>query len=91
MKNSFLLFAAPLLVGSALFNVPRATAALNVVTTLPDYAAIAREVGGDRVNVTSLAKPTEDSHFVDARPSFVVRLRAADVLIEGGAEFEAGS
>jgi zinc/manganese transport system substrate-binding protein len=90
MKNSSLLLAAPLLIGSALFNVPRAAAALNVVTTLPDYAAIAREVGGDRVNVTSLAKPTEDSHFVDARPSFVVKLRAADVLIEGGAELEAG-
>ncbi|MFA5263824.1 MAG: metal ABC transporter substrate-binding protein [Opitutaceae bacterium] len=90
MKNSSLLFAARLLICSALFNVPCAVAALNVVTTLPDYAAIAREVGGDRINVTSLAKPTEDSHFVDARPSFVVKLRAADVLIEGGAELEAG-
>jgi zinc/manganese transport system substrate-binding protein len=40
--------------------------------------------------VTSLAKPTEDPHFVDARPSFVVKLRTADVLIEGGAELETG-
>jgi zinc/manganese transport system substrate-binding protein len=90
MKNSSLFFAAPLLIGSALFNIPRAAAALNVVATLPDYAAIAAEVGGDRVMVSALAKPTEDSHFVDARPSFVVKLRAADVLIEGGAELEAG-
>jgi zinc/manganese transport system substrate-binding protein len=52
-----------------------AHAKLNVVATLPDYAAIAREIGGDKVEVTSLAKPTEDPHFVDARPSFVVKLR----------------
>jgi zinc/manganese transport system substrate-binding protein len=37
-----------------------------------------------------LAKPTEDPHFVDARPSFVVKLRQADVLIDGGAELEIG-
>jgi zinc/manganese transport system substrate-binding protein len=37
-----------------------------------------------------MAKPTEDSHFVDARPSFVVQLRSADVLIDGGAELELG-
>ena len=67
-----------------------AQAKLNVVTTLPDYAAIAREIGGDKVDVTAMAKPTEDPHFVDARPSFVVKLRSADVLIEGGAELEVG-
>jgi len=68
----------------------RADAKLNVVATLPDYAALAREIGGDKVDVTAMAKPTEDPHFVDARPSFVVKLRAADVLIEGGAELEIG-
>src|SRR5882757_2237596 len=67
-----------------------AQAKLIVVATLPDYAAVAREIGGDKVEVTSLAKPTEDPHFVDARPSFVVKLRTADVLIEGGAELEVG-
>src|ERR1041385_1510931 len=67
-----------------------ARAALNVVATLPDLGALAREVGGDKVDVSVLAKPTEDSHFVDARPSFVVQLRTADVLIEGGAELELG-
>lgn len=65
-------------------------AKLNVVATLPDYAALAREIGGDNVDVTAMAKPTEDPHFVDARPSFVVKLRTADVLIEGGAELETG-
>ena len=67
-----------------------AQAKLAVVATLPDYAALATEIGGEKVDVTVLAKPTEDPHFVDARPSFVVKLRNADVLIEGGAELEIG-
>src|SRR3954454_14323883 len=67
-----------------------ANAKLNVVATLPDFGALAREIGGDKGDVAVLAKPTEDPHFVDARPSFVVSLRNADVLIEGGAELEIG-
>src|ERR1044071_4509643 len=71
------------------FALP-AHAKLKVVATLPDLASLAREVGGDKVEVSVLANPTEDSHFVDARPSFVVQLRDADVLIDGGAELEIG-
>ena len=67
-----------------------AQARINVVATLPDYGALAREIGGVNADVTVLAKPTEDPHFVDARPSFVVKLRQADVLIDGGAELEIG-
>ncbi|PYJ07152.1 MAG: zinc ABC transporter substrate-binding protein, partial [Verrucomicrobia bacterium] len=67
-----------------------AQATIKVVATLPDLASLAREIGGDKVEVSSMAKPTEDSHFVDARPSFVVQLRSADVLIDGGAELELG-
>lgn len=67
-----------------------AQAKLNVVATLPDFGTIGRQIGGDNVDVTLLAKPTEDPHFVDARPSFVVKLRQADVLIDGGAELEIG-
>src|SRR5438067_6580879 len=67
-----------------------AHAKLNVVATLPDFGSVARAIGGDKVDVTVMAKPTEDSHFVDARPSFVVQLRTADVLIDGGAELEMG-
>jgi len=63
---------------------------LNVVATLPDYAEVAREIGGDQVEVTCLAKPTEDSHYVDAKPSFILKLNRADALIEGGAELEMG-
>jgi zinc/manganese transport system substrate-binding protein len=67
-----------------------AQAKLDVVATLPDYGAIAAEIGGDKVKVTSIARGTEDQHFVDARPSFVRALNQADVLIEGGAELEIG-
>ena len=67
-----------------------AQARLNVVATLPDYAALATAIGGDLIDVTSMGKPTEDPHFVDARPSFVVKLKNADMLIEGGAELEIG-
>jgi len=63
---------------------------LNVVATTPDLAALAREIGGDAVEVKALAKPTEDPHFVDAKPSHIVTLNRADVLIEGGAELEIG-
>ncbi len=67
-----------------------AHAKLNVVATTPDLASIAREIGGDKIELTTLAKPTEDPHFVDAKPSFIVKLNRADVLIEGGAELEIG-
>lgn len=67
-----------------------AQAVLRVVTTTPEYAALAAAVGGDRVTVTTLAKPTEDPHFVDAKPSHIVTLNKADVLIEGGADLEVG-
>ena len=67
-----------------------AHAKLNVVTTTPDLGAIAAEIGGDKVEVTTLCKPTEDPHFVDAKPSFGVKLNKADVVLEGGAELEIG-
>lgn len=65
-------------------------AQVRVVATTPDLGALAREIGGDAVEVTVLAKPTEDPHFVDARPSLIVTLNRADMLIEGGAELEIG-
>ncbi len=67
-----------------------AGAALKVVATTSEYSALATAIGGDRVEVTTIAKPTEDPHFVDARPSQIVALNRADVLIEGGAELEVG-
>ncbi len=67
-----------------------AGAQIRVVATTPDLASVAREIGGDKVNVVALAKPTEDPHFVDAKPSHIVTLNRADALIEGGAELELG-
>lgn len=67
-----------------------ARAVLKVVATTSEYGALATAVGGDRVTVTTIAKPTEDPHFVDARPSQIVAMNRADVLIEGGAELEIG-
>ena len=74
---------------TAVFCQP-AFAKLNVVATTPDLASIAKEIGGDHIELTILAKPTEDPHFVDAKPSLIVKLNRADVLIEGGAELETG-
>ncbi len=65
-------------------------AKLTVVATTADLGSIAREIGGDRVEITTLAKPTEDPHFVDPKPSFIIKLNRADALLEGGAELEIG-
>ena len=63
---------------------------LNVVATTPDLGALATAIGGAAVEVKTLAKPSEDPHFVDAKPSLIVTLNRADVLIDGGAELEMG-
>ena len=86
MKNLFLFLSLALILAAA----SPSEAKLNVVATLPDYGAIAEAIGGANVKVTSLARGTEDPHFVDARPSFIRVLNQADVLIEGGAELEIG-
>jgi zinc/manganese transport system substrate-binding protein len=83
MKKILNFFVLTLLAASA-------HAKLNVVATTPDFGAIAQEIGGDKIDLITLAKPTEDPHFVDAKPSFIVKLNRADVLIEGGAELEIG-
>lgn len=67
-----------------------AQAKLNVVTTLQDLASIAQSVGGDRVEATSIAKGYQDPHFVDAKPSFVLKLSRADLLVVAGLELEIG-
>jgi ABC-type Zn uptake system ZnuABC Zn-binding protein ZnuA len=61
---------------------------LQVVTTLPAYAAIANAVGGDRVAVASIANPSEDAHFVKAKPSFALMLRKADLFVTTGLDLE---
>jgi zinc/manganese transport system substrate-binding protein len=68
----------------------RAAAAVKVVTTTEGLAALAREVGGDRVDVTFLSRGTQDPHFVDANPNLAVKLRAADLLVDVGLDLEVG-
>jgi len=78
-----------LLIATAL--APRqATGAVNVVTSTEDLAALVREVGGDRVKVESIARGYQDPHFVEAKPSFILKLHSADLLIVVGRELEIG-
>lgn len=67
-----------------------AFAQLKVVTTTEDLASIAREIGGDKVAVTALAKGYQDPHNVDPKPSFILAVSRADVLIAVGRELEIG-
>ena len=67
-----------------------AEAKVRVVATLPTLASIVREVGGNEVEVTSLAYPTQDAHFVDARPHLVLQLNKADLLVINGSDLEIG-
>ena len=81
-----------LLVGALFAAVSPAFAQskLNVVTTTEDLAAIAREIGGDRITVESIARGYQDPHFVEAKPSFILKLQKADLLIVVGRELEIG-
>jgi len=63
---------------------------LNVITTTSDLASIAQEVGGDRITVESLARGYQDPHFVDAKPSFILKLQKADLLVVVGRDLEIG-
>jgi zinc/manganese transport system substrate-binding protein len=82
-----LLLAGLAVVGPATL---RAAGPLNVIATTEDLAAIAREVGGDKVSVESLARGYQDPHFVEAKPSFVLKLNKADLLVAVGRELEIG-
>ncbi|MGE6759511.1 metal ABC transporter substrate-binding protein [Corallococcus interemptor] len=87
--RSLRLFAALCAAVVSLTAVP-ARADLKVVATLPDLAALARAVGGDKVDVTTLALPTQDPHFVDAKPNLALALNRADLLIAAGLDLEIG-
>lgn len=63
---------------------------LNVVTATTDMAALTQEVGGDRISVESIARGYQDPHFVEAKPSFLLKLRQADLLITVGLQLEIG-
>jgi ABC-type Zn uptake system ZnuABC Zn-binding protein ZnuA len=67
-----------------------ASAALKVVATTADLAAITSEVGGDKVQVDALAKGYQDPHFVEPKPSFILLVSRADLLVVVGRELEIG-
>ena len=82
------LLAAVLLTAAA--GTTRAASKLNVVTATEDLAAISREIGGDRINVDSIARGYQDPHFVESKPSFLLKLQRADLLEVVGLQLEIG-
>jgi len=82
------LLAAVLL--AAATGITRAASKLNVVTTTADLAAISREIGGDKINGDSIAKGYQDPHFVEPKPSFLLKLQKADLLEVVGLQLEIG-
>lgn len=67
-----------------------AAAKVKVVATVPDLAALVAEVGGKQVEVTAMSLATQDPHFVDAKPSLIVKLNKADLLVAVGLDLEVG-
>jgi ABC-type Zn uptake system ZnuABC Zn-binding protein ZnuA len=89
-KYALLLAAAAFLTASLISPGTASAKKLNVVTATTDLAALAQEVGGDRITVESIAKGYQDPHFVEAKPSFLLKLRQADLLIVVGLQLEIG-
>jgi len=87
MRSTFIAAALLAVFATA---VPRAEAPINIVTTTSDLASIVSEIGGDKVTVESLARGYQDPHFVEAKPSFVVKLNKADLLVVVGRDLESG-
>jgi zinc/manganese transport system substrate-binding protein len=85
--KSILKFAAASVL--ALAALP-AAATLNVFTCEPEWAALAQELGGDKVSVYSATTALQDPHRIEARPSLIARIRSADLLICSGSELEIG-
>ncbi len=77
---------AALLAGCGL----QARAALNVVACEPEWASLARELGGDKVNATSATTASQDPHHIEARPSLIARMRNADLVVCTGLDLEVG-
>lgn len=85
MKHPFIVTA---LIAACMSAGTSAAAPVRVVTTTEDLAAIVREVGGDKVTVESIARGKQDPHFVEPKPSFILKLNKADLLVVVGRELE---
>ncbi len=82
-----LLTVATVFVSAAPSDTPP-RAPVRVVATLPIYAEIAQEIGGSEVEVSAIANPNEDAHFVRPKPSFALDLRRADMFVTTGLDLE---
>ncbi len=82
--------AGVVLLAGPLGGVFATSAPLKIVTTTEDLAAIARDIGGDAVTVEAIARGYQDPHFVEAKPSFILKFSRADLLIVVGRELEIG-
>src|SRR2546423_7093663 len=71
-------------------GAPPAHAALKVLATTPDWAALVTELGGDKVNVYTATSAFQDVHRVDAKPSLVARARTAELAVAHGADLAIG-
>jgi len=88
MRTALIVFAAALAVVGPLHAPAVAKDKIRVVTTIPDLKALTDEVGGDLVDVESLARGTQNAHELEIRPSLMLKLRRADLLIENGLELD---
>jgi zinc/manganese transport system substrate-binding protein len=79
-----------LLTAAIALHANTAAAAIKVVATTQDLESIAKEIGGDKIEADSLAKGYQDPHFVEPKPSFILKLHSADLLIVVGRELEIG-
>jgi zinc/manganese transport system substrate-binding protein len=82
--------SALVLLGTICAPPTSADSKLNIMAATTDLAALAQEIGGDKVNVESVARGYQDPHFVEAKPSFLLKLRHADLLVVVGLELEIG-
>jgi zinc/manganese transport system substrate-binding protein len=89
-RSSALLAACALILAFLSPPASRADSKLRIMTATTDLASLAQEVGGEKVDVESIARGYQDPHFVEAKPSFLLKLRHADLLIVVGLELEIG-
>src|SRR5467141_4757790 len=89
-RVSALAAAFLLVLALAVPSAGRAESKLQIMTATTDLASLAQEIGGDKVDVESIAKGYQDPHFVEAKPSFLLKLRHADLLVVVGLDLEIG-
>lgn len=88
--NIFIKILAFISISVTLFFSTETFAKVRVVATIPDFGSIAKEIGGDKIEVKSIVKGYQNPHFVDAKPNYILWLNKADLLVYNGLDLEAG-